>query len=286
MRIKPWLPRIAGHAADGPWALRGLVREVIRDGYQWIKTFTSGGRVAGGQEEDVWYTNHTFDELRALVDEAHNYGIRVMIHCSTRAAIKLALESGADTVEHGWPLDDELIELMIKHKQVLVPTISVYSERGFLRDGVQPALRARAERQVDRRMDSFRRAYAAGVTIATGTDIFPCVPTMRHGENAFELTYMVRQGMTPMDAIVASTARAADVLGIGNRTGQLIAGMDADVIVVDGDPLADISCLETAIRCVIKGGRIERNEMIAAAAGVDRRLPHLRPTLAGPAVSA
>ncbi len=257
MRIAPWLPRPYGYTADGPWELRKRVREVIRDGYAWVKTFTSGGRVSGGQETDVWYTNHTFEELQALIDEAHNYDVRVMVHASTHDAIKLALQAGADTIEHGWPLDDELIELMLKRKAVLVPTISVYSERGFLREGVEPALVARAKNQYEKRMSSFRRAYQAGVQIAVGTDITPSMPTMRYGENAFELTMMVRQGMAASDAIVAATSTPAQVLGIEQQVGTLAVGMRADMIVVQGDPLADISVLERCIRYVIKDGRIE-----------------------------
>ncbi|HZQ06184.1 MAG TPA: amidohydrolase family protein [Anaerolineae bacterium] len=257
IRIPSWIPRPYGYTADGPWELRKRVRELIRDGYTWIKTFTSGGRVSGGQEEDVWYTTHTLEELQALVDEAHNYGVGVMVHASTRAAIKLALDAGADTIEHGWPLDDELIEQMLKQNAVLVPTISVYSERGFLREQVQPALIARAKNQYQKRMDSFRRAYQAGVRIACGTDITPSMPTMRFGENAFELTMMVRQGMAARDAIVAATSTSAAVLGIQHEVGTLAAGMTADILVVEGDPLADITVLERCVRYVIKEGRIE-----------------------------
>ncbi len=257
IRIAPWIPRPYGYTADGPWEMRKRVREVIRDGYVWVKTFTSGGRVSGGQEEDVWYTTHTYEELQALIDEAHNYDIPVMIHATTHDAIKLALEAGADTIEHGWPLDDELIELMLKQNAVLVPTISVYSERGFLREGVQPALVARAEHQYEKRMLSFQRAYQAGVRIAVGTDITPSMPTMRFGENAFELTMMVRQGMSSKDAIIAATSTSAAVLGIEQHVGTLAAGMTADIVVVEGDPLADISVLERCIRYVIKDGLIE-----------------------------
>jgi imidazolonepropionase-like amidohydrolase len=257
IRIPPWLPRPYGYTADGPWELRKRVRELIRDGYVWIKTFTSGGRVSGGQEEDVWFTTHTLEELRALVEEAHNYDIKVMVHATTHDAIKIALDAGADTIEHGWPLDDELIEQMLKQNTVLVPTISVYSERGFLREGVQPALVARATNQYEKRMSSFRRAYQAGVRIAAGTDITPSMPTMRFGENAFELAMMVRQGMSPRDAIVAATSTAAEVLGIEQKVGTLAPGKTADILVVEGDPLADIGVLERCVRYVIKNGRIE-----------------------------
>jgi imidazolonepropionase-like amidohydrolase len=257
IRMSPNVPRPYGVAADGPWELRKRVRECVRDGYDWIKTFTSGGRVAGGQEEDVWYVSHTSDEMNALVDEAHRFGTRVMVHATTRDAIALAVNAGADTVEHGWPLDDELIELMLKKGIALVPTISVYSERGFLRDGVEAPLRARAQRQFESRMGSFRRAYEAGVTIAAGTDVIPSMPTMTPGESAFELTMMVRQGMRPLDAIRAATSVPAQLLGMEGSIGSVVPGLFADLLVAEGDPTEDITVLERCVRLVLKEGVIE-----------------------------
>jgi imidazolonepropionase-like amidohydrolase len=182
-----------------------------------------------------------------------------MVHTSTRDGIKLAVDAGVDTVEHGWPLDDELIEAMLAKDVALVPTISVYSERGFLRDGVQPELRARAENQIESRAASFRRAYAAGVRIGHGTDVHPPMPTMRPREAAFELAMYVRLGMDPMDAIVSATSGAARILGMQDQLGTLVPGHIADVIAVEGDPLDDPSVLERGIRLVIGGGRIHHD---------------------------
>jgi imidazolonepropionase-like amidohydrolase len=254
MRMAPYVPRPESYTSDGPWALRRRVRQCAREGYEWIKTFTSGGRVAGAQEEDIWYVNHTLPEMEAIVDEAHQFGMGVMVHATTRDAIKLALVAGADTIEHGWPLDKELIDLFGERDATLVPTISVYSNRGFNRDEVETALKNRARHQFENRMNSFRRAYEAGVRIAVGTDVMPSMPTMRPGDSAFELAFMVEQGMTPSDAIASATSVAAKVLGMTDSIGTVRPGLFADVIVVDGDPLADISVLETGLRLVFKGG--------------------------------
>jgi imidazolonepropionase-like amidohydrolase len=267
IRMPPTVPRPYGFVADGPWELRKRVRECVREGYEWIKTFTTGGRVSGGQEVDTWYVNHTPEEMDAIVDEAHRFGVGVMVHTSTREGIKLALDAGVDTVEHGWPLDDELIGLMLAKDIALVPTISVYSERGFLRDGVQPELRARAENQIASRAASFERAYAAGVRIGHGTDVHPPMPTMRPSEAAFELATYVRLGMDPMDAIVSATGGAARILGMQEDVGTLVPGRIADVIVVDGDPLADPSVLEHGVRLVIAGGQIHHDLRAEVPAG-------------------
>lgn len=255
MRYPPNMVRPYGYTADGPWELRKRTREVIRDGYDWIKTFTSGGRAPGGQEDDTWYTNHTVEELTAIIDEAHTFDVKVMIHATTPEAIRRAVICGVDTVEHGWPLDDELIGLMIERGTVLVPTISVYSKRGFLGENVAEPLRVRAERQVEIRLESFERAYKAGVRIANGSDIAPSLPTMRHGENAFEIAYMVEAGMTPADAIRAATSNAAEVLGMSSELGTIEVGKKADLILVEGDPLEDITLLEHGLTAVFLDGQ-------------------------------
>jgi imidazolonepropionase-like amidohydrolase len=263
MRIPPLVKRPYGYSADGPWALRTRVRECMRDGYDWIKTFTSGGRSPGEQEEDVFYTNHTREEMQAIADETHVFGARLAVHATTRAAIELAVVAGADTIEHGWPLDDELIELMIQKGTYLVPTISVYSERGFLRkDEVDEHLYNRASRQVESRMRSFERAYRAGVKIANGSDIAPIFPTMPFGQNAFELVYMVRNGMSSIDAIHAATRVAAEALGIDADVGTLQDGKRADVLVVRGDPVQRIETLEDGVALVFKEGAcvVDNNE--------------------------
>jgi imidazolonepropionase-like amidohydrolase len=256
MRLPPDFNRPYGYAADGPWELRKRTREILRDGFDWIKTFTSGGRRRNELEEAVWNLNHTPEELKAIIDEAHNFSAKVMIHATTREAISLAIEAGADTIEHGWPLDDELIDLMIKKGIVLVPTLSPASPRGFLREDAPPEYKKLSQARFEGRMKSFRRAYEAGVKIATGSDIYPPMSTHKHGENAFELTFMVQQGMKPIDAIVAATLRGAEVLGIDSTVGTLQQGKRADVLVVRGNPLEKMECIEENVCYVFKEGRL------------------------------
>jgi imidazolonepropionase-like amidohydrolase len=273
MRMAPYVPRPVSYTADGPWALRQRVRQCAREGYEWIKTFTSGGRVAGGQEEDVWYVNHTPDEMRAIVEEAHQFGMGVMTHATTPDAIRLAVEAGVDTIEHGWPLDEALIDLFLEHDTTLVPTISVYSPRGFNRDQVETALKNRARNQFEFRMNSFRRAYAAGVRIAVGTDIIPSMPTMRPEESAFEIAFMVEQGMSPADAIAGATSIAANVLGMSEQIGTVRPGLFADLLIVDGDPLADVGVLEHRLRAVWKEGRCVARRDAATLPASAQRVP-------------
>jgi len=256
MRIPPEIELSDEWAADGPWEMRKRVRELMRDGYDWIKTINSGGRISGGQEEDVWYNNLTLEEMEAITDEAHTFGSKVMAHASSRDSISLAIEGNADTVEHGWPLDQELIEGMIKKGIYLCPTISVYSERGFLRDGIDPALHNRAANQFENRMNSFRRAYQAGVKIIAGSDIAPGLATMSIGQNVFEIEFMVRQGMKPIDAIQSATKVGAESLGMENQLGTIDEGKIADIVAIKGNPLEDIRRLESNLSYVMKGGEI------------------------------
>jgi imidazolonepropionase-like amidohydrolase len=161
-----------------------------------------------------------------------------------------------DTIEHGWPLADDVIESMRERGTILVPTISVYSERGFLRDEVQQPLFERAENQLPIRADSVRRAFEAGVKIACGTDITPSMPTMTHGENAFELQALVRAGVEPIDAIRAATGVAAEALGVLDELGTVSEGKRADAVLVSRDPEADVSALEQAVTFVVKDGTV------------------------------
>ena len=256
MRMRPHVQRPYGYTADGPWEMRKRTREVARAGFDLVKMFTSGPRVPGEQESDVWYVNQTAEEVEAAVSEAHTLGMRVMVHATTEEAIRLAVEAGVDTIEHGWPLADDVIESMRERGTILVPTISVYSERGFLRDEVQRPLYERASNQLPIRADSVRRAFEAGVRIACGTDITPSMPTMRHGENAFELQALVRAGVESIDAIRAATGIAADALGVLDQLGTVSEGKLADAVLVSRDPEADISALEHAVELVLKDGAV------------------------------
>ena len=260
-------PRDPELLADSPWDFRRLVRLLVRDGVDLIKTSTSGG--AGGHGEALWWRNHTDEELQALVDEAHSSGHRVACHAHTADGIKRALRAGVDTIEHGVYLDEEGIELLLRHDATLVPTLLIRSEHA-----VGPHRRAGSPPEVIEKFEALARAgaaslypaYQAGVRIALGTDTGR---TLREhfGRNAYELELMVDVGMTPMDALLAATRNAAVALGEGERLGTLEAGKTADLLLVDGDPLRDVRVLgdPARVHLVMKDGRVEVNRGVTVS---------------------
>jgi imidazolonepropionase-like amidohydrolase len=258
-------PRDPALLADGPWEFRRLVRTMVRDGVDLIKTATSGG--AGGHGEKLWWRNLTDEELDALVDEAHASGHRVACHAHTAEGVKRALRAGVDTIEHGVYLDEEGIELLLKHDATLVPTLLVRSDRAVgphRRYGSPPEVVQKFETLARAGAASLYPAYKAGVRIALGTDTGR---TLREhfGRNAHELALMVEVGMSPMDAILAGTRNAATALGASDRLGTLEAGKAADLLVVDGDPLQDIRVLAdpARVRMVMKDGQVAVNRGLA-----------------------
>ncbi len=251
-------PRDPELVADSPWDFRRLVRMLVRDGVDLIKTATSGG--AGGHGEAIWWRNQTDEELEALVDEAHSSGHPVACHAHTAEGIKRALQAGVDTIEHGVYLDEEGIELFLKRGASLVPTLLIRSEHAVAphrRSGSAPEKIAKFEELARAGAASLFPAYKAGVRIALGTDTGR---TLREhfGRNGFELELMVGVGMTPMDALLAGTRNAARALGQGDKLGTLQPGRIADLLLVDGNPLEDIRVLTdpASVHLVIKDGRI------------------------------
>ena len=242
--------------ADGVDECRKLVRRYARDGLDLIKICTSGGVLSTGDKNE--WRNYTFDETLAIVDEAHALEMKVAVHAHTRAGILQALEAGVDTIEHGSSLDDELIELMLETGAMLCPTLAITDfilnqgrDAGIPEESLDKARRLKA-----RSLDGHRAAHAAGVPIFMGTD---SSAAFRFGNHARELTLMHEQiGLTPMEAIVAATSRAAVALGIGDATGSVEAGKQADLLVIDGDPLVDLRVLEDASKIigVFQGGRL------------------------------
>ena len=238
--------------ADGPFGMRAKVREMVRAGADVIKTAVSGWgrptRGLGPQDQIM-----TREELDALVDEAHVMGRNVMCHVFSGPGLRMAVEAGVDSIEHGSQLnrDSELLEMMAKKGMYFAPTFSVfyYHER---RGSPHESARSLAFR--DDHTESLRMALEAGVEVVAGCDAGAFI----HGNNAHELTCLVERGMKPMDAILAATGRAANCLGMADTIGSIKAGLKADMILVEGDPLADVSILEYggAVRWVMKGGEV------------------------------
>jgi imidazolonepropionase-like amidohydrolase len=234
---------------DSPDACRAAVRYQVKYGADLIKIAATGGVLSAGDE--IGARQFSDAELAAIVDEAHMLGKKVAAHAHGTAGIKAAVRAGVDSIEHGSILDDEAISLMKEHGTFLVPTLlagETVDERaraGSLPEfAVAKALKVRPLMQ-----GSFKKAVAAGVKIAFGTDS----AVSPHGQNAREFSLMVKGGMAPMDAIVAATRNAAELLGRSADIGTLETGKLADLVAVHGDPLKEISVLETPV-AVLQGG--------------------------------
>lgn len=244
------------NTADGPWELRKLARKNMLAGCDVIKTCASGGGGTDKEEPDI--RNMTQEELDAVVDEAHALHKHAAVHCFTTSAQRMALKAGADTIEHMVFHDDETIELIRKSGTPVTPTLSHRTDH---------AIQLRREHGtadfVLRKMKylqpfcykTFQKMYKAGVKIAMGTDM-GFEPDM--GSNAAELEIYVKLGMKPMDAILTATRNAAQALKMDKDIGTIESGKFADLIAVDGDPLAKIACLQQKknITLVMKEGRV------------------------------
>ena len=236
--------------ADGPEAMRAKVREMVGAGADVIKTATTGGASSGAGlgPKDALFER---DELEGLVDEAHKRGRRVMCHALGGEGLRMAIEVGVDSIEHGAYLDEdpELLTMMVEKGICFTPTFGVYT---FHATRGTPHGRARASELREHHVRSVQMALEHGVTVTAGTD----EGGWEHGNNAHEISCLVEAGMTPMQAIVAATSDAADCIGLGREIGSIEAGKRADIILVDGNPLDDVAILERgdAVRSVIKDG--------------------------------
>jgi len=255
MEIQIYYPGSPRLICDGPVEARRATRMAIRAGADVIKICSSGGVLSPTTEPDV--AQFRMDELQAIVKEAHAAHKRVMSHAQSKAGIMNALKAGVESIEHGIYVDEECIELMLAQGTYLVPTL--YAPVAVLevaeRTGRMPEYGLRKTRQViEVHGENVARAAAAGVKIAMGTDS----GIDGHGSNARELTQLTQVGLSPMQAIVASTKTAAECLAMGDKIGTLEPEKLADVLIVNGDPVADIKVLEdkSRIEVVIKDGQI------------------------------
>jgi imidazolonepropionase-like amidohydrolase len=240
---------------DGVDEMRRKVREVLQAGADWIKLCTSGGVLSPGDLPD--HAQFSVEEIRVAVEEAAVVGKRVMAHAMSPAGIRNALVAGVTSIEHGCLLDEEGIALMKEKGAYLVPTLvapgDVIAGTRAGGGGLPAEMIEKAERIGGLHRAAVSAAIAAGVQVAMGTD----AAVGPHGTNLRELGQMVRCGMTPMQAIVASTSVPAGLLRRPDL-GALEPGKLADVVAVRGDPLADIDSLADPdhIRLVIKDGRV------------------------------
>ena len=245
--------------ADGIEEVRKTTREILRAGADWIKLATTGGVLS--VSDTPTSSQLTVEEIATAVYEAAAQEKRCMAHAQGSQGIKNALLGGVASIEHGVYLNDELIDIMLKKDVHLVPTlVAPLAVAEFARehhDILPPTMAAKANDVIEAHKQSFRHAVEAGVKIAMGTDS----GVGKHGENGRELVLMVENGMTTMQAIVASTRNAARLLHLDKYIGTLEVGKLADLIVVKGDISGDISKIvdQTNIQLVLKGGRAAKN---------------------------
>ena len=237
--------------ANGTQEVRAAVRYQIKHGADVIKTCATGGVLSEG--DAVGVQQYTAEELRAMVEEAAKLERAVAAHAHGTEGIKVAVQAGVASIEHGSILDEEAIELMKRHGTYLVPTLMAgYAVEEQAREGILSGLRAEKALYIAPIMRrSFRLAADAGVKIAFGTDagVFP------HGTNAREFSLMVENGMSSMATLVSATSAAAELLGLANEIGTVESGKRADIVAVRGDPLQDIGAMEDVV-FVMKAGRV------------------------------
>jgi imidazolonepropionase-like amidohydrolase len=235
--------------ADGADGVRQAVREQIRAGADAIKMMATGGVITQGVEPGS--PQFTLEELKAGAEEAHKAGRKIAAHAQGNEGIKNSLRAGFDTIEHGIFLDDEAIGLLLEKRATLVPTLSApfnIMEKGE-KSGIPAFIIEKTRKVKDAHVDSIKKAYKAGVTIASGADTG--TPFNGHGENLRELELLVGIGLSPMEAIVSATRVAAETLGLGSRLGTIEPGRLADLIVLEGDPLKDIAELQRKEKIVV-----------------------------------
>jgi imidazolonepropionase-like amidohydrolase len=241
--------------ANGIDGVMTKVRENIKYGADLIKFMATGGVLSEGDNPAL--EQYSPEEMKAIVDTAHGLGRKVAAHAHGALGIKNAVLAGVDSIEHGSYINDEDIELMKQRGTYLVPTVFLqdwlfanYQHLGFTQ-----SMTEKMNMVLPIAKQNLAHAFKEGVKVAFGTDaaVYP------HGMNAGEFATMVKMGLPPLVAIQAATVNAADLLGWSDRVGTLEPGKFADIVAVDGDPIADVSTLER-VRFVMKGGEIIKNQ--------------------------
>ena len=250
-------PGVPSSIVDGPEEMRRKVRQLVRMGADVIKVATSGGVLS--PRDDPRHAHLTPVELEVLVGEAATLGRWVMAHAQAYEGIKNAVRAGIRSIEHGIYLDDEAIELMLSRGAFLVPTL--VAPTGVIKAAeagaaIPEASLRKAKEVIEVHRQSFRKAVAAGVKVAMGTDS----AVTPHGDNLDELPLMEEGGMSPTEVLVATTRTAAECLDVAEDRGTVEPGKRADLVVVDGDPLA-LQDLKERIVAVFKDGRLVSGEV-------------------------
>jgi len=252
---------------NGPDEARAAVRKLVKDGVEWVKTYPTGD-AAAPDTNDHHTLCMTAEEMAAVVRAAHNHGLKVTGHCRATEGIKNAVRAGYDAVEHGTFLDDEAIELMLARRVPMVPAL--YFEKASIERGPEFGMSQRVvdghQETLDAGKASALRYLRAGGPVALGGDYgFAWNP---HGDYAKEITFFVREvGFTPAEALIAATRTGAEILGWQQEIGTVQPGKLADLLVVRGDVLADVSLLENRanFEAVIQGGFLRAGRLARPA---------------------
>jgi imidazolonepropionase-like amidohydrolase len=248
---------------NGPDEARAAVRKLVKDGIEWVKTYPTGD-AAAPDTNDHHTLCMTFEEMHAVVATAHNHHLKVTGHCRATEGIKNALRAGYDTLEHGTFMDNEALDLLLARNTPVVPALE-FEQASLVHGpkyGMGPRVLDAHRETLEGGAESARRILKAGGRLGMGGDYgFAWNP---HGDYAKELTFFVKYvGLSPLEVLTCATRTGAEIMGREKEFGTLERGKLADVLVVDGDVLADISLLEDRRRfvAVMQGGVVKAGQL-------------------------
>jgi imidazolonepropionase-like amidohydrolase len=242
---------VAGTAsADGVPEVLRAVRQQVAAGVDVIKMYAS----TGTDDDTTGFETYTYDEIKAAVDMAHQFGKKIAIHSYGPDGARDAVRAGTDSLEHATDMDDATIAEMVKRGTFYVPTIdhNRYYLDNWQKIGYADGFQAKTRAYIERNLETARKAHKAGVKFAMGSD---AIYTM-YGENTRELAWLVKAGMTPEEALKTATTNAADLLGKKDELGAVAPGYFADLVAVEGDPLADVNVAINKVKWVMKAGTV------------------------------
>src|SRR5437763_817003 len=248
----------AGGIADGVPEVLRVVRQQIAAGADVIKMYAS----TGTDDDVTGFQTYNYEEIKAAVDAAHKFGKKIAIHSYGPDGARDAVRAGTDSLEHATDMDDATIQEMAKRGTFYVPTIdhNRYYLDNWQKVGYAPGYKEKLQAFIPRNLETARKAFKAGVKFAMGSD---AIYTM-FGQNTRELGWFVKAGMTPEQALGTATSNAAELLGKEKEIGTVAPGFFADLVAVEGDPLADINVVLNNVRWVMKSGEAVMDETKAS----------------------